>query len=434
MDELMNNRIGFHYFTDTDHYKSTDLTLWLNEFQQMKISWLVLQSPITHGIPEEFIKGLIKNGVTPIIHFDFPIYSSVKPDDIKVILSAYARWGIKYVIFYNSPNLKRSWAEGTWSQSDLVDRFLDRYIPLAELAMSFGLIPVFPPLQPGGDYWDTTFLKKTFLLLQQRKAIALISGINIAVSAQTFNKPLDWGMGGEAVWPASKPYSNLEAEDSQDQMGMHTWKWYTDIIQSVTSTTPKIFLFWYGASNVLEGGLLDSSLSIEKLIDMAQMDPSTSDPEMEGLIFDENVIACNLWILNSSAEESSDNSTDLLKAINHSDQAINTIKNHQVKYASQNSIQNDYQVARKVADWVYAIDHYLLLPRYDWGIPEYLFDRVRPIIRQFMPTIGFSLSEASLARKVTIWNENNAFSEKDILFLKQAGCEVDEQVITDFNK
>jgi hypothetical protein len=78
---------------------------------------------------------------------------------------------------------------------------------------------------------------------------------------------------------------------------------------------------------------------------------------------------------------------------------------------------------------LYPIDHYLLLPSYDWGIPENILDRVRPIIREARPTIGFSLIEAMNARKVTVWNEDSAFSEHDLQMLREAGCQVDEKVV-----
>ncbi|NLB72046.1 MAG: hypothetical protein GX797_08610, partial [Chloroflexi bacterium] len=50
-------------------------------------------------------------------------------------------------------------------------------------------------------------------------------------------------------------------------------------------------------------------------------------------------------------------------------------------------------------------------------------------IRDSRPTIGFSLIEATNARKVTIWNENGAFSVHDIEILRQAGCLIDELTI-----
>ena len=89
----------------------------------------------------------------------------------------------------------------------------------------------------------------------------------------------------------------------------------------------------------------------------------------------------------------------------------------------------EYAVSDRLAAWIYPIDHYLLLPSYEWGIPENTLDRIRPIIRDSRPTIGFSLIEATNARKVTIWNENGAFSGHDIDILREAGCLIDEQII-----
>jgi len=102
--------------------------------------------------------------IQPIIDFDLQINTNTKPDDLKVLLSAYSRWGAKFILFFKSPNVKSSWVEGTWSQGDLVERFLDRYIPFVRVAEQNGLTPVFPPLQPGGDYWDLSFLKKVLHL------------------------------------------------------------------------------------------------------------------------------------------------------------------------------------------------------------------------------------------------------------------------------
>lgn len=67
-------------------------------------------------------------------------------------------------------------------------------------------------------------------------------------------------------------------------------------------------------------------------------------------------------------------------------------------------------------------------PSYDWGIPENILERVRPIIREVRPTIGFSLIEAMNARKVTVWNEDPAFTDHDIQMLREAGCLIDEKV------
>jgi len=33
------------------------------------------------------------------------------------------------------------------------------------------------------------------------------------------------------------------------------------------------------------------------------------------------------------------------------------------------------------------------------------------------------------ARKVTVWNEDSAFSEHDLQMLHEAGCQVDEKIV-----
>lgn len=55
----MEKRLGFHYFQDFDHYRMSDLELWVPELASLKTSWLVLKAPATVAIPEEFITGLI---------------------------------------------------------------------------------------------------------------------------------------------------------------------------------------------------------------------------------------------------------------------------------------------------------------------------------------------------------------------------------------
>ena len=63
------------------------------------------------------------------------------------------------MVLFDRPNLRANWPAAAWAQSNLVERFLDVFQPLALAAVQAGLIPVFPPLEPGGDYWDTAFLR-----------------------------------------------------------------------------------------------------------------------------------------------------------------------------------------------------------------------------------------------------------------------------------
>ena len=144
-------RLGFHYFADTLHYREADLQTWLPVLQELGASWLVLRSDVSRAIPESFLRGLKQAGIEPLIHFPLSLERMPDQKEISTLLDVYADWGARYVIFYDRPNARASWPASSWAQQDLVERFVDRYLPLANLAMQAKLAPVFPPLEPGGS-------------------------------------------------------------------------------------------------------------------------------------------------------------------------------------------------------------------------------------------------------------------------------------------
>ena len=70
-----NNRIGFHYYPDYNHYRDKDLHKWLPELDALGATWLTLLAPGGRAIPENFIRGLISQGIEPILHFKLPLES-----------------------------------------------------------------------------------------------------------------------------------------------------------------------------------------------------------------------------------------------------------------------------------------------------------------------------------------------------------------------
>jgi len=417
----MEKRLGFHYFQDYDHYQVRDLELWATELASIKASWLILKAPTTAAIPEEFITGLIQAGIQPVLHFDFQVNSPIRPEDLRVLLSTYSRWGVKYAIFFDRPNTKNAWTEGSWSQGDLVERFLDRYLPFVRLADQNGIIPVFPPLQPGGDYWDLSFLRKVLQLVQQRRSFDFSAHLHMAVSSQTFEHPLDWGQGGQSHWKTPRPYSKFDLGE-EDHIGFNTWQWHADLVKEVLNVNPQFFLFYYGMSNIT-GDKLNTANSFEQMVEIAISSPGEASGETQ---LPENILGCCFWLL-SAAENDPHGMTSYFDATGKPKEA--GIPAYKQKIEQNVKQKQEYAVSNRLAEWIYPIDHYLLLPSYDWGIPENTLDRIRPIIRDARPTIGFSVIEATNARKVTVWNENGAFSEHDIQLLREAGCLVEEQVV-----
>ncbi len=70
------------------------------------------------------------------------------------------------------------------------------------------------------------------------------------------------------------------------------------------------------------------------------------------------------------------------------------------------------------------IDHYLLLPLFEWGVARWHLSIVQQYVEAFLPTCGFSVDEAKQARKVTIIGNEQGVSQSDAQALTAAGCQV----------
>ena len=221
------NRLGLHYFPDEAHYAPQDLQFWLPQLQALGAAWLVLRAGVEQLIPEAFIRGLLEAGIEPVVWIHAPV-SSLRAKDLAPALNAYHRWGAQYVVPGDRPNQRLSWSAGDWSRSGLVERSVDRLLPLWQLQRAIGLRPVFPPLEPGGDYWDTAFLETAIRVLMRRGQHDLVREMSLAIYGWTFGRSLDWGAGGPERWPGSTPYA--PAESSPDQRGIRLSDWYEAIL------------------------------------------------------------------------------------------------------------------------------------------------------------------------------------------------------------
>ena len=124
-------KIGFHYRRDADHYTEKDLALWLPKLKSLGASWVVLPAPISRAIPEFFITTLKEEKIEPVLHFQLGSEKFPQVDEMILYFETYQKWGVKYVILFDRPNLQTSWGSESWAQSDLTGRFLDGFLPLA---------------------------------------------------------------------------------------------------------------------------------------------------------------------------------------------------------------------------------------------------------------------------------------------------------------
>ncbi len=383
-----------------------------------------MRSELDRAIPEFFLRGLKAARIEPVVQFQMAPDRLTDLKEAGTLLEVYARWGARYVIFFDKPNARASWAATGWVQQDLVERFLDRYLPLANLAVGLGLVPVFPPLEPGGNYWDTAFLSSALQDIQRRRQEAILSNLVLSAYAWTGGHSLDWGAGGPDRWPGVRPYQ--PADLGQDQRGFRIFDWYQAVAQNALQQVCPILLLQAGLPADPENlpvEAIQSPVYTESCANIARMiaGEPVDDPDAEGRVFTEippEVIACNFWLLSAD-------SSDRFAA-----QAWFQADNRQ--HALVNILREDLRErkARQASALAEAsarpIQHYLLLPGSEWGVSDWYLEVIRPFVKKHRPTIGFSVDEAGRASRVTVVGNALNYPEDLIDRLQSAGCFVEQ--------
>lgn len=443
-------RLGIHYFPDTYHYREQDLQTWLPELKALGVSWLTLIAPVERAIPEPFLRSLIQEGITPLLHFAPKLDTTPQAGQYRIIFENYARWGVQYISLFNLPNRRSSWPAASWAQAELVDRFLDIFIPLAHQVNEAGLKPGFPPLEPGGDYWDTAFLRSALRSLSRRSSSdhsikRLLDNLTIGACAWTYDRPLDWGAGGPERWPNAHPYHT--PLDSQDQIGFRIFDWYLAISQAELGHTLPILLLRAGArplgSNAVTPQSIDYRMHTENNLAIASLatqqkenpasvmtdissSPVTEEPPDLNYIPSE-VLSLNYWVLSTKTDSEFANDAwyrpdgKVLPVVNAMKQWV---KLQNLSTTSDGKSTKNTNLTPNGAVF-HPIDHYLLMPLYAWGVADWDLEAIRPFIQSAHPTIGFSIHEASLASHVTVFGDLPSITNEAIEMLRSAGCRVE---------
>lgn len=394
------NPIGFHYYPDDQHYRQEDLDRWLPILSEHGARWLTLQGPKDRPVPETFVRGLLEAGVQPIVHIPCQL-GSMRSEDINPVLYSYAHWGVKHVVVYDRPNLQTSWTHGQWSRSGLVERFLDAALPVLQAALSAGLRPTLPPLEPGGDYWDTAFLESALRGIARRGQRDLLRSLTIGAYAWTFGRPLDWGAGGPEAWPGARPYSTPEG--SQDQRGLRVFDWYKAIAREVAGEPL--------STVVLAGGATDASGRSPAKDAGAQAHAIGS--ALSSLDDERALEAFCFYLL--GADPSHDESA--FAWYGPSGQPLRIAQEYRQAQQAGARPKSGAPDAEKL------FDHYLLLPAEESNaVPAWR--RASAFAVTHRPVVGFSAKEASHAEKVTIAGGHDLVPAETERALEAAGCRV----------
>lgn len=419
---------GFHYYPDDSHYRLADWQAWQPELKALGARWLTLIGSPTRAIPEAFIKAVLEAGLTPIIHLPAtpiqPARDSVPT--LEPLFKTYARWGVKYVAVFSEPNTRAAWPATEWGKTGLVERFLDLVIPVLQAEGEAGLQPVFPALKAGGEYWDTSFLEAALAGMERRGQTALAQQLTFAVNLWTHNRPVDWGAGGLARWPEARPY--LTPPGAQDQRGFRLFEWQAEIIRARLGQSRPLLC--------LAGGprLGDHTDSTQPPMDEARHTSCTQDIVRMALDqqYPDYLLNLNFWLL--CAAESS---PFVKEAWYHGDRgplaAVEAVKHWAARQAADprresakaKSLPPQHTGAGK------PIQHYLLLPSFEWGPSEWHWHVALDFVKQHRPTCGFSIEEAKRSQHVTILGNEQGINTATEIALREAGCSVERIVVTE---
>jgi hypothetical protein len=396
------SRLGYHYYPDDRHFTQKDLAAWLPILASLGARWLTLRASPSRAVPESFIRGLCDAGVVPIVHLAARV-GDLNAAQLAPLFASYARWGVHQVVVFDRPNQQSAWEAADWGKPSLVERFTDRLIPLLQAQREVGLQPVFPPLEPGGDYWDTAFLAAALASLARRGQQALLRETALAIYAWTFDRPLDWGSGGPSRWPEARPYHTPEG--SQDQRGFRIFEWYAQIAAVAASAALPMFVIAGGALPSPAPAGLGSDPHAENNVAVARALASDEVPAL---------VQAFCFYLLAAEPGSRDHRLAWFPTLDAPRPVVDAMRG----LVAQPVKPGDSKSMR----------HYLLLPQRaerttlkDWAaLGEYAL--------VFRPTIGFSVEEASHAAQVTILGDEGAVPAVIESELRAAGCAVQRVV------
>ena len=404
MSDIRQN-LGFSYFSAPEYLIKNRVETWFPILKELGSKQIIIEASFDRAVPEDVFQTAYENDQEIIIHFVEELPLARKFNEVAVLLDTYARWGVKYIILGNQPNSKSGWNKTGWRNDNLVDHFLDRFIPLADYIEKLGLTPVFPPLQPGGDYWDTAFLEMAFRGLKRRQMDTLLDKLCLASFGHTFNRSLTWGAGGPESWPGARPYATPEGQE--DQMGFNNYEWMQAVVERTIGKRPAALIMDAG-NPAVDPNLAGSDTSLERIqliVKACRGAEPVVDAELPKL--NGSLIACMFDMDTLLALFDGDLSITALRAIFQ-------VEDAGAPDTGKKSQENDKPIA-----------HYLLLPAHKAGVSDVVLKKVRPIIKQCNPTIGFSLEEAKLARKVSVFPDPVIFTDKELNALRLAGCAVE---------
>ncbi|HPG20510.1 MAG TPA: hypothetical protein PLG58_07960 [Flexilinea sp.] len=449
------SHLGFHYYNDIDHYDEASLDFWLPKLKAAGTRWIVLFIPERAEIPEIFLTRLINAGIEPIINLQLSLSNPPNPELFRQRTAYYQHCGVHLIHFFSRPNMKSSWSVSDWQRPNLVEHFITVFCGLAEICIANKIIPVFPVLTPGGDYWDIPFLKESLRILRDHYAQSILPNMVFSADAGFQEHSIDWGKGGPAAYPSAGVYS----ENNPDHRGFHIYEWYQAIIRDILKKTYPMVLFQAGQWSLRTGPFdissAESRRQFFRALTLVQQSVQNHSAEDE---LPSYIVCCNFYklptdyVLSGKAEKDEKKKSAFFKAgkttvpnrdrtsegktispttINLAIRILNSIFPIILSALSPDLQQLIEKMIAKFKSVFSALfpsgenqSDYFLIP----DVIELLSEDQRQLIQQYLQTTnckaGRNLNEALTSKKVILVNDKTLYPQNIIKQLQSNNCQV----------
>lgn len=399
------------------------MSLWLPRLQELNAAFLVLKSPTKRAIPENFITTLAKQKIDLVMDFNLPLSEKTPWADIETLLRAYGKWGAKYALLNHQPNNQAAWGEKYWKQTGLVKSHTKQFIEFAKLALDCGLKPIFSPLVPGGDYWDTAFLQEALQILSKSADPFIINNMIMSAYAWDFDKSLDWGKGGQKVWKNTRPYK--VPRSSQDQRGFRAHEWYTECTQKILGKSLPIMLFQAGinmAPNGKEfGNQAPNTTRLQYIYSLLKGKNVYDHENKTNLVnaISPNVLACNFYLL--CADDTSNKNFAWFSPKGMPTQVSRKIFRKFGQADNANAKASPHRKENEQPKNHFKYGRYVLIAESLKPDIQELLKKMHGYITRYKPVIGFSADEAMQSAYILVIAKNGDFSQENIQQLQHNG-------------
>lgn len=398
--------IGLDYSLDKSAGYSSTFSI-IDQIKNIRPNFCVVRSESNRAISESAITTIVNESCEPIIRFHLPLNKKTQDYELEALLKAYRNWGVKRVIFFDQPNLISTWGSEAWIQRDLINRFLDRIIFTSELSIELGLSPVFPPLDPLGNFPDLTFFRQCLENLQIRNP-GILDFLELSVLAWTHKHDLNWGAGGINIHPLNRESDEMIC--AGDHRSIRIYEWYDQICQAIIQKSLPIHLLQTGlVTNCNSLPKWDDVNVLNEIISLANNPNSVSG--CNTLPISDYVLSCNLAVQLNDHQPSFPIVQSLMAT-----QSGKGVQPHTSRINQPKELTHQKK----------PIDLYVLLPSYDWGVSDWHLEAIKTFVKNHRPAVGFSLDEAKLASQVIIINDQGFFEADQIDDLRSCDCLVEE--------